>query len=86
MRMNVPSAVNMIKSWKGVLVLVLFLIGLGVTLSSWAKLPDKVTSNTVEIKDTKSQLDLFIMEQRTIQKEAGKREDLMYKILDKLSK
>ena len=59
-------------------------------LSGWAKLPKKVeaiTKQTVENKgligNTKSELNLFIMEQRTIQKNQERREELMLELIKK---
>ena len=50
-------------------------------LFGFSKLPKKVTANSVAIDETSKNLDLFIMEQRTIQKSQNKRENLMLELI-----
>ena len=88
--MSIKDIVSDVKFWIG---LVIVVAGIVVGFLKFQQLPERVEKvevktevNKDSVEKLSNNVDMFIMEQRTIQREQNKREELMLKILDKMEK
>ena len=88
--MNIKDFVSDVKFWIGFIIVI---AGIVVGFIKFQQLPERVERvevktevNKDSVEKLSNNVDMFIMEQRTIQREQNKREDLMLKILDKMEK